>query len=176
MFNRNEEYIEGMPRPLVFHRVVPFSNPVYLEGAALPGPQCAINSIFASISGVAVTSVNVGANFKLYVAYRAHNLSGATWMALITAVAVNSALAQLSPFLGRCRVKGNTGFGGEIIETAGGGTIGDDINTPVDVAGNIITGGQDWVMPAGSGPLSIRVKMWINNASETSTVPPPVNW
>jgi hypothetical protein len=140
----------------------------FIAEGAVPGSGCALNNIYASISGSLVTSVNVGAPFKLYVAYKAENTGGGTWAVLITAVAVDGANNQLSPFLGRCRIKGNTGFGGTIIETP---PAGDDINTPISMGS-----GQDWVMPAGTGPLYIRVKMWINDDPAGVSPVPAANW
>lgn len=129
------------------------ARPIAMQvGTPVPGNNSVISDAWVQIGNQRVTEVPVGAEFDIYCTYSGVNQGGGFWALCVTVVGVGTTIANfdiaaLNPV------------------TSYGGTIMTGSNKKLGSKGSNI-------MPAGSGALQLRFKMWMNDDSYITTPPP----
>ncbi len=131
-------------------------RPVTLRIATpVPGTVQILDAWVTAIgSSVRLTSVPVGSNFAIHVNFTATNTGGGQWTLAVTAIAPGTTVKNW-------RSENSGLFGGTLIART------DEI---LDVYGPN-------TMPAGTGALNIRIRMWmIDGNSPSPAMPPETGW
>jgi hypothetical protein len=125
---------------------------------ATPEPGAsAIPDAWVQIDGTRVTAVPVGSIFSIHCNYSAVNNKGGSWLLLITCVGVGTSFA---------RIYAQAKFNGTTLA---------ENDVTVDLSPDGSGAHVPCVMPAGTGTLQLRFKMWMADAGVT-VLPEITKW
>lgn len=151
MLRREESDLKGQTK----RQVVISSEVGGPISALVPGPGCQINDAWVEVAGNRVTEVAVGAAFDICVNYRAENAAPgpiSAWCVCVTAI----------------------GDGIKGYENTKSGLVFTPVIEQSRMVLNKYQGSpRTHIMPAGTAPLSLRIKLWLNDTFDPSPQYPP---